>query len=84
MSQAAKDRTFRRLLETFQFVLQVMRCIFPIPEQEGLTYLSPGGDGWEAIIRVRMLHGVARARARQHSSDQVDGIPINQEDMNGT
>ncbi|KAF5389394.1 hypothetical protein D9757_004282 [Collybiopsis confluens] len=84
MSQTTKDRTFRRLLETFQFVLQVMRCVLPAPEQEGLAYLSPGGDGWEAIIRVRMLHGVARARARRNSSDAIDGIPINQEDMNGT
>ena len=28
-------------------------------------YLMPGGEGWKSIIRVRMLHAVARRRARQ-------------------
>ncbi|KAE9411172.1 hypothetical protein BT96DRAFT_803810 [Gymnopus androsaceus JB14] len=81
-SQTSKDRIFRRLLETFQFVLEVMRCVVPIPEQQGSAYLLPGGDGWKAIVRVRMLHGVARARATQY--DNPNDIPINQEDMNGT
>ncbi|KAJ3844134.1 hypothetical protein EV361DRAFT_791650 [Lentinula raphanica] len=84
-SQNSKDRTFKRLLETFQFVLEVMRCVVPFPEQQGSGYLLPGGDGWKSIIRVRMLHGVARTRVRAHPHYQGSrDSPINQEDMNAT
>ncbi|KAF5370813.1 hypothetical protein D9758_001860 [Tetrapyrgos nigripes] len=84
LSSAQNDRTFRRLLETFQFVLEVMRCVAPVPEERGAVYLQPGGDGWKSIVRVRLLHGVARAKVRAKMSDTPDFVPISQEDMSAT
>ncbi|THU95363.1 hypothetical protein K435DRAFT_723767 [Dendrothele bispora CBS 962.96] len=85
LSSAQNDRTFRRLLETFQFVLEVMRCVVPAPEEGGIVHLQPGGIGWKSIIRVRMLHGVARARVRARmQAGEADFVPISQEDMSAT
>jgi|SRR5882724_4342774 len=93
------DRTYSRILETFQFVLDVMACTKPLatPPLKGNSpekytgALDPGGEGWKAAIRVRLLHGVARRRIfdRLHSSPTTysvddDGVPINQEDMSAT
>lgn len=48
--------------------------------------LLPGGEGWKAILRVRLLHGIARRRAVKSQSihHQVGEIPINQEDLAAT
>ena len=53
--------------------------------------LEPGGDGWKAALRVRLLHGIARRRTLERLrfssgsySVNDDGIPINQEDMAAT
>lgn len=91
------DRTYVRLMETFQFVLDVMGCTsstvyWPRAAQEekfaDVSPISPGGIGWKSAIRVRMLHGIARRRAQDRlsrSSDAVlDFVPINQLDMSGT
>lgn len=43
----------RRLYETTQHILQVTRSL------EGI---QPGGDGWIATVRVRMLHSQVRQR----------------------
>lgn len=99
-SKAADDRTFARLLETFQFVLDVMGCVVsPSPADPACNiesgpskaYLLPGGEGWKAAVRVRMLHAVARRRIRQRYArddcihDQAsEGVPISQEDMAAT
>jgi hypothetical protein len=90
------DRTYSRLLETLQFVLDVMGCtssgtVLSEGGSESISNLEPGGDGWKAALRVRLLHGVARRRIMERlnfstSSYSVedDGIPINQEDMAAT
>lgn len=46
-------KLLRRLLETFQFVLQVT---------ESLEAVKPGGDGHITTIRVRLLHSMVRER----------------------
>ncbi|KAJ7573881.1 hypothetical protein C8J56DRAFT_839574 [Mycena floridula] len=76
------DRTFTRLLETFQFVLDVMDC--QARPTSSSHYLSPGGDGWKSAVRVRMLHGIARSRIRSKKSASLEEIPISQEDMSAT
>lgn len=99
--QASSDRTFSRLLETFQFVLDVLGCTVPPSERPDhdqldskaksrLDYLLPGGEGWKSAVRVRLLHGVARRRAKERLSklypeyDFTQHVPINQEDMGAT
>ncbi|GJE96281.1 DUF2236 domain-containing protein [Phanerochaete sordida] len=100
-SKAADDRTFARLLETTQFVLDVMGCVASSADAESTgksasdapdSYLLPGGEGWKACIRVRMLHGIARRRVRQRLAresagsynEAYEGVPISQEDMAAT
>ncbi len=90
----ADSRTFTRLMETFQLVLDTMGCTVESPassEKWGkAAYLMPGGEGWRSVVRVRMLHGVARRRARERLRKSVDGeaeerdVPISQEDMTAT
>ncbi|OBZ78280.1 hypothetical protein A0H81_02676 [Grifola frondosa] len=95
ISQSSNERTFSRLLETFQFVLDVMDCTahsrttVPPAPAKAAAYLMPGGEGWKSIVRVRMLHGVARMRVKarwKRDSDTVDEkvAPINQEEMSAT
>jgi len=95
MSAAAKQRTFERLLETLQFVFDVMGCT-----SDGGDLTPLHGESWKSIIRVRMLHAVARRRimlkmkrrAPATAADlrcplgasEVDGLPINQEDLAAT
>jgi hypothetical protein len=99
-SEAADSRTFSRLLETFQFLLDVTGCVAVTPSASSCektqnespdAYLLPGGEGWKACIRVRMLHGIARRRIRQKLAregldydESTDGVPISQEDMAAT
>ncbi|KAL0570507.1 hypothetical protein V5O48_011453 [Marasmius crinis-equi] len=88
-SPASNDRIYRRLMETFQFVLDVMRCCAPESDAKGASHLLPGGEGWKSMVRVRMLHGVARARvkAKTHRTPddpRVNDVPISQEDMSAT
>lgn len=82
---ASDERTYTRLMETFQFVLEVMGCMAPHLPRE---HVLPGGEGWKAALRVRMLHGIARRRAKQRfdnsGADDIDFVPINQEDMSAT
>lgn len=95
------DRTFSRLLETFQFVLDVLGCTAAPSERPDhnqldskatsrLDYLLPAGEGWKSAVRVRLLHGVARRRAKERLSklyseyDFALHVPINQEDMGAT
>lgn len=86
-SDAADERTYTRLLETFQFVLDTMGCTTPASDDKPSKYLLPGGEGWKSCVRVRMLHGVARTRVMSKwLKDGFSGpeIPIAQEDMSGT
>ncbi|KAI0646650.1 hypothetical protein C8Q79DRAFT_682979 [Trametes meyenii] len=80
ISKASSDRTLTRLLETFQFVLDVMGCASPVSssnitkvelnepstqDRDVAAYLLPGGEAWKSTIRVRLLHGVARWRVEE-------------------
>ncbi|KAJ4267009.1 hypothetical protein NW762_003107 [Fusarium torreyae] len=65
----------RRLLETFQLVLQVTHS---------LDHVKPGGPGHRSIVRVRLLHSMVRqqilkvAASKCRFFDQErHGIPIN-------
>lgn len=72
----------RRLLETFQHVLQVTR---------DLDSVRPGGDGFASSVRVRLLHAHVRRRIlalAAHDGDYFDvgawGVPVNDLDCVGT
>ncbi|CAE6396002.1 unnamed protein product [Rhizoctonia solani] len=103
VTEATNDRTFKRLLETLQMILDVMGGHISLVEREGITVkpgvhdLTPGEEGWRSVVRVRLLHGVARRRIMERvrhpelSTEglprydfSVDGYPINQEDLAGT
>ncbi|KAI0341424.1 hypothetical protein BDW22DRAFT_1332680 [Trametopsis cervina] len=92
-NKQADDRAFARLLETLQFVLDVMACTQPGDAARGnkspLEELLPGGEGWKSAVRVRLLHGIARRRAserlrRTSSSESNMDVPVSQEDMAAT
>ncbi|KAF9195432.1 hypothetical protein BGZ51_000006 [Haplosporangium sp. Z 767] len=76
-------KTKERVLETSQFVLDVVHSV---------EYLLPGtGAAWESIVQVRLLHANVRSRlsriSRAHSkyyNVEEHGVPINQEDLLGT
>lgn len=67
---------FRRLLETFQMLLEVTHSV---------EYLLPGGRGHQTAVRVRLLHSMVRQRilkiVGQKGSSYYDidthGVPIN-------
>ncbi|PWN86524.1 hypothetical protein FA10DRAFT_224048, partial [Acaromyces ingoldii] len=96
LSDAAKERTFKRLLETLQFILDIMGTDDSLsspsaqakPTSSGPYHVSRGGLGWAAATRVRFLH--ARVRQRLMQGKDADafsatcGIPINQEDLMAT
>ncbi|KAG0229274.1 hypothetical protein BGW42_001668 [Actinomortierella wolfii] len=79
----AGNGTKARILETGQFVFDVMRSI---------DYLKPGsGEAWKSIIQVRFLHSQVRCKlsrlSKAHSkfyNIEEHGVPINQEDMAAT
>ena len=93
MPEAAKQRSFERVLETLQFVFDVMGCT-----SDGGDITPIHGESWKSIIRVRMLHAVARRRIMLKmkrrvpatglrcplGASEVDGLPINQEDLAAT
>ena len=91
MSEAAKQRTFERVLETLQFVFDVMGCT-----SDGGDLTPLHGEAWKSIIRVRMLHAVVRRRimlkmkrrapatACPLGASEGDGLPINQEGLAAT
>ncbi|KAJ1311231.1 hypothetical protein OPQ81_009731 [Rhizoctonia solani] len=104
ITQATNDRTFKRLLETLQMVLDAMGGNTSLVEREGRALkpdvheLIPGEEGWRSVVRVRLLHGVARRRIMERvrhpelSTEgsipgydlSADGYPINQEDLAAT
>ncbi|KAH9930497.1 uncharacterized protein BXZ73DRAFT_90308 [Epithele typhae] len=89
--KSSSDRTFNRLVETMQFVLDVMACTAnPEPPAHRLAYLLPGGQGWASIVRVRILHSVARWRVQMRWEREgrtvalQDAIPISQQETAAT
>ena len=72
------DRTWRRLNETFEMVVDCLE------DPDGL---QPGRAGWKSVLRVRFLHSRVRLGilSRDTPWDAAQyGLPINQEDMVGT
>ncbi|CAE6528581.1 unnamed protein product [Rhizoctonia solani] len=100
ITPATSDRTFKRLLETLQMVLDAMGGNTSLVEREGKSVklgvhdLTPGEEGWRSVVRVRLLHGVARRRIMERARHpeqgipgydfDADGYPINQEDLAAT
>jgi len=75
LSKDAKQGTAKRLLETSQFIFNVM-------EKDTFT---PDSTGLKHILKVRFLHAMIRCHLQDHKWD-IDAfdLPINQEDMAGT
>lgn len=73
--------TQRRILETSQFVLDVM---------EPGSLLDPDGYGVRSAQKIRLIHAVVRHLIEDHAAqtpnlwDETWGVPINQEDLAGT
>ncbi|KAK1730620.1 tat pathway signal sequence [Colletotrichum acutatum] len=74
--------TRRRLLETFQHILQVTR---------DLPSVQPGGEGHASSVRVRLLHAAVRRRILLLASQRPSyydvaayGVPVNDLDSIGT
>lgn len=70
----------RRLLETFQLVLQVTDFASGPAEQ----HLGPGGAAHETAVRVRLLHASVRNRILKLARDkegyfdvEMHGVPVN-------
>jgi len=95
-TKAQDDRAHIRLMETFQFFLDTMGYTSAtelwskpsVSSHKVGAHIFPGGVGWRSAATVRMLHGIARRRARERlnrESDQpLDFVPVNQFDMSGT
>jgi hypothetical protein len=78
----AVDVARNRLFETTQYLLQCTRS---------LADIQPGGDGWAATIRVRLLHATVRKRILKLAETRPEyfdteklGVPINDFDSVGT
>lgn len=70
-----QDYTYRRIMETAQFLMDVM--------DEGA--FAPSGRGVRSSQKIRLLHATIRFHlSRDKSWDPSYGLPINQEDMAGT
>lgn len=79
ITSTSNERTFARLLETLQMVLDVLDCTAMPPRsghetpecamsqklEDRAAYLEPGGYAWRTVVNVRLLHGVARMRVRE-------------------
>eukprot|EP00984_Skeletonema_dohrnii_P000971 scaffold316_cov122-Skeletonema_dohrnii-CCMP3373.AAC.3 len=88
-----RQKTLRRLVDTGGLLAA---CFAPTNGSLSAASLRPGGRGWLASLRVRVLHAKIRQRLLQlkrtsddgHSVQSWDieknGIPINQEDMAAT
>ncbi len=75
LSERIREQTQRRLLETGQFVLDVMH-----PDA-----FQPQGAGYSSILKVRLMHAAVRFHILQSGKwEPAWGLPINQEDMGGT
>ncbi|UZJ55865.1 hypothetical protein CBS101457_005185 [Exobasidium rhododendri] len=98
-SQATTDRTFRRLLETMSFVLDLMETDQSLSPpamnhaatkvESGKELLDQGGVGWLSCCRVRFIHTNVRRRLSPSGNlskvySLSSGLPINQEDLLAT
>ncbi|MDW7690633.1 oxygenase MpaB family protein [Flammeovirgaceae bacterium SG7u.111] len=76
LSERTKSDTFQRLLETAQFIFDVL----------DKNAFEPDGFGIRSIQKVRLLHAAIRFHVLQKPDwkSKEWGIPVNQEDMAGT
>lgn len=86
ITKESNDRSFQRLMETTQWLVDCM----------GEGAMEPKGAGWSSTVRVRLLHTMMRQRILEKSrreweatgfslyNEKSDGIPISQEDMIST
>ncbi|MEZ5008163.1 MAG: oxygenase MpaB family protein [Chitinophagales bacterium] len=75
LAKDVKSGTAKRLLETTQFIIDVM----------GKDAIKPNRRGLKSILKVRFIHAMVRYHLQKHEWDAHQyGIPINQEDMSGT
>ncbi|MER8101388.1 oxygenase MpaB family protein [Kitasatospora sp. NPDC094016] len=75
-SQRLTSGVYRRLMETSQFVVDVL-------DDDGL---GPGGRGLRSAQKIRLLHATMRyhiSRLDDWDSARL-GVPVNQEDLAGT
>lgn len=74
-SQRLTSGVYRRLMETSQFVVDVL-------DSGGL---SAGGRGVRSAQKIRLLHATMRYHvSRQEDWESKWGVPVNQEDLAGT
>jgi len=79
---ASKTAVRDRLMDTGAFLGACLKS-------EDVSDILPGGEGWKAALRVRLLHAKVRRRLmsasgkRQWNTHHL-GVPINQEDMAAT
>lgn len=91
LTSAYTDATYKRLLETTLFVLDVRDHMLPPALRahpcvaQAMRDMRPGeGRGWRSCVRVRLLHAQVRRRIRLKQGKLktydvgVSGIPINQ------
>jgi hypothetical protein len=79
----------RRILETMQFVLDVMSPQWHIPDDKGQLKLNLHHPGLMSIKKLRLVHAMIRYRLQHKMYDtslgdydiKQLGFPINQEDM---
>ncbi|MEU6863461.1 oxygenase MpaB family protein [Streptomyces sp. NPDC046876] len=75
LSTRLTEGVFRRLMETAQFVVDVL-------ETGGL---GPAGRGIRSAQTIRLLHATMRYHLSRHDAwDTAWGVPVNQEDLAGT
>lgn len=75
MSERIRKDTQKRLAETGQFVLDVLRP----------NAFAPDGKGIRSIQKVRLIHAAVRFHIKKSGKWKKEwGLPINQEDMAGT
>lgn len=77
-----RRKVMTRLIDTGGF----LACCFAPTSGLPAEALRPGGAGWSAALRVRVLHGKIRQRLLLSKQWDIEryGIPINQEDMAAT
>ena len=88
-----KEKSVERLFDTGGFLACCFAPSLPTTttdtnEVQSALSLRPGGKGWEAALRVRVLHAKVRRSLLQSKRRvwdvETNGIPINQEDLAAT
>jgi hypothetical protein len=75
LSQRLKDDAHKRLLDTADFIWDVMAP----------NAFEEEGNGFSAILKIRLTHAIARFYTLNSGKwDSNLGFPVNQEDMAGT